>query len=518
MKKLILLIFVLSSTVLGQNGMVSLPTTPAPTSGQVFTSDGLGGAAFQTPGVTPPTPGYQPNQPLIGCGVQYISGLSFTVSPCTYTIGGATYTSPITTLTSDAADASNPRIDSIIACADAISPCVGPNTVIILKGTAATPDSVPVPNPATQIEITHYEILALATTPNNVTATTIYDENTEWTCSGSGTVACGSTTNPYHLTKDITITNGALNDSFTLVKPAAGTVDLATVNYLVVFIQSLGTWPTGGGGSNAARSLTLQWLNGSTQKGNSVVINTGVFGFDSSITSSYQMLAIPSSLFNINGVPVTTLKCIISGKSGTSTISLRLDFITLQSGFGSTPLPTTLMNFKGTWNNTSAYNINDVVVNSNGIGFIALVANTNVALSTTATWQPLGSIIGTITGSVGDCSGSSTINANATAYTGTLKTAGTITGWDITALASGGGAPGTVTFKTWCVNGGTAAPNSGNSINTSGVSLSSGTYVSSSTVSDFSVTRAAGDHCAISFTAVGTAVCATANVYYNKLP
>lgn len=515
--RLIALILALCACAYGQNPVVRASGTPTPGQVPIENLDGTTASWGTIPGSAPS--GYSPNQPLIGCPVQYISGLTFTVGPCTYTIGGVTYTSPLTTLTSDAADATNPRIDSIIACADAVMPCVGSNTVVILKGAATTPDSVPVPHPSTQIEITHYEILALATTPNNVSATTIYDENTEWTCTPSGgTINCASLVNPYHLTKDITITNGALNDNFTLVKPAAGTVDLATQNFVVLFIQSLGAWPTGGGGANAARNVTLQWLNGSTVKGLPVVIRTGVFGFDSSSTGAYQMLAIPTSLFNINGIPVTTLKGTISGNSGSSTISLRLDFITLQSGFGSSPLPSNLLTSNGTWNSTASYPVNAVVTNAAGIGFKALLANTNVALSNTTTWQSLGNIAGGFGASFGDCSGTTTLNANSTAYIGRIPYACTIVGESIIGLASGGGAPGTVTFKTLrAATGGTAVASS--SINTSGISLTVGTLLQSSAVGDFTSTAIAkADTLAIQLTAVGTAVCASVFVECDKIP
>jgi hypothetical protein len=516
--RLMVLGFVLCVCAYAQNPVVRASGTPTPGQVPIENLDSISASWGTIPGSTPS--GYSPNQPLIGCGVQYVSGLTFTVGACTYTIAGITYTSPITTLTSDAADATNPRIDSIIACADAVSPCAGSNTVVILKGTAGTPDSVPVPDPSTQIEITHYEILALATTPNNVSAVTIYDENTEWACSGSGSVNSASTVNPYHLTKDITITNGALNNTFTLVKPAAGTVDLATVNFLTLFVQSLGAWPTGGGGANAARTLTLQWLNGPTVKGNAVTLRSGVFGFDSSNTSAYQMVAIPTSLFNINGIPVTSLKGTISGNSGSSTISLRIDFITLQSGFGPSPVPSNVLTNNGMWNAAAAYPVNAVVTNAAGIGFEALVANTNVPLSNTTTWQSLGSVPGNFGGIFNtsiDCTGSTVIATNAIAYTPTVKTACTIVGWDITAVDASGNAPGTVTAKVLRVNGGTAKPTA--SINTSGISLTTGTYLNSSTISDFTSTAiAVGDHMAVQITAPGTAVCATVNIQCNKLP
>jgi hypothetical protein len=62
----------------------------------------------------------------------------------------------------------------------------------------------------------------------------------------------------------------------------------------------------------------------------------------------------------------------------------------------------------------------------------------------------------------------------------------------------------TATFKVWKVATGTAIPTSGNSINTSGVSISSNTNVRSSTVSDFTTTAvAANDLVIIQLSSVG---------------
>ncbi len=64
----------------------------------------------------------------------------------------------------------------------------------------------------------------------------------------------------------------------------------------------------------------------------------------------------------------------------------------------------------------------------------------------------------------------------------------------------------TVTIKAWKIASGTAIPTVANSINTSGVSLSSGTAVVSSTVSDFTTTTVTGnDLMAANITAVTAA-------------
>lgn len=74
--------------------------------------------------------------------------------------------------------------------------------------------------------------------------------------------------------------------------------------------------------------------------------------------------------------------------------------------------------------------------------------------------------------------------------------AGNITAYNIIASA------GTVTVKVWKIATGTTAPTSGNSINTSGVSLSTGTAIRSTTLTDFTTTAvAANDMFAFEITA-----------------
>jgi hypothetical protein len=81
-----------------------------------------------------------------------------------------------------------------------------------------------------------------------------------------------------------------------------------------------------------------------------------------------------------------------------------------------------------------------------------------------------------------------------------MPAACTINGWDILVDA------GTATVKFWKIATGTAIPTSSNSINTSGVSISTGTAVHSTTVTDFTSTAvSAHDIGAVTITAVSSA-------------
>lgn len=378
-----------ANTVIGVQTSGTLPATCA--IGDVYSLT-TGTQGFYTCGPTannwtytgpPNTPNDQiGNHLLSGCGVEYVSGLTFTVGACTYTINGVTYTSAITNITLTAASMTDPRIDVILV----------DNTGAATKitGTAATPPAEPSIDPSTQIGLIFVTVAANGTTPSGIVNTPLYLDNAEWTCASTANINCNSSSNPYQGTKDIEATAALLGNNFTLVKPMAGTVDLSTQNALVFYIRSKAAWPSANGsGANGRRTLTLSWLNGSTAVGVGVVIADGAFGFNSSITSAYQQISIPISLFGAGSNVVTTLKALVSGNGGTSSFGWYIDDVTLQSGTNQIVLPTTLMNFQGTWSAIKAYNPNDTVV-VNGVGYVALVANTNVVTTTTGTWAALG--------------------------------------------------------------------------------------------------------------------------------
>lgn len=422
-----------------------------------------------------------------GCGVEYTdSGLIFDVGACTYIIAGTSYaTTTVTAITLDAADMTNPRIDAIVA--DRSSAPAGHITKI--TGTAAMTPATPSIDSSTQLALAYVLVPAMSTTPGDITVTTIYDENTEWTCSGSATFNCASTTNPYRGTKDLAATNAALNDNFTLVKPAAGTTDLSTVNSLVCYIRSGATWPTGNSGANAARYLTLSWLNGSTAVGNGVVLRDGTFGFSSSVTSNYQQISIASGLFGTDSNLVTTLKGTITGPSGSAKISFRLDACSLQAGTTpGNPNTSGALTYKGAWSSAVAYNLNNVVTDG-GSSYAAIATSTNQEPPNATYWVPLGAQSRRFGFSFNG--GGSALSGTLTGCT-TVPYSGTITGWYVEGDQSGsatiavhsvatGSYTGTSGFAGYTdVTGGGTAP-----------SLSAAVYNSSTTLTNWvtAVTR-----------------------------
>ena len=102
-------------------------------------------------------------------------------------------------------------------------------------------------------------------------------------------------------------------------------------------------------------------------------------------------------------------------------------------------------------------------------------------------------------GFVVDGGGSAVSTGKVKGFT-TIRQAGTITAWNIAVDT------GTCTIKVWKVATGTAVPTVSDSINTSGVSISTGTYIRSTTLTDFTTTSVAvNDIIAYEITAVSGA-------------
>jgi hypothetical protein len=324
----------------------------------------------------PGAPGYSPNQIISGCGVSYGgSGFTFTVAACTYLVNNVQYTAPQTTVTGTAADPTFARYDAIVANSCSPLPCSG--TITIAAGTASATPAPPSLDITTQTQVTFYGIDALATNPSNLATTDIYHNNTEWTCASTANFNCASTNNPHTGTLDIEATSAVTGNNARLTIPA-GTTDIGQYNVLNLYIRSKAAWPS-------TRSLTIQWYNGSTAKCTPVTLRDGTFAFNSSTTTAYQLISIPTSVFACDGIPVTQIRYTVAG-TGTN-LGFYLDDITLEGGLIS-PVGTLGMRWRGTWSSTTAYSVNDTVFYATtGSTYTAILASTNVApSSSSATW------------------------------------------------------------------------------------------------------------------------------------
>ena len=306
-----------------------------------------------------PAPLVMSNALLSGCGVTYSgTGLVFTVQTCSYRIAGNVYTTAQTDVTLSAADATHPRIDAIIVNDSEVA--------TKLDGTPGATPAKPAINPVTQLDLTFTLTAAGATTPSNVTTEDVYLEDAEWTCSsaGTGTFDCADTSDPFAGTKAVSVTDGAKNSYINFAK--GSDVTLSNYNNLVFYIQSKATW-------HRQRSIVISFIDNSAIVGSSVTFNEGAFGFDSSVTTSYQQITIPTSAFGA-AATVDTVRFTIGG-GGSATIGYFLDNVKLQGGVPPQELPADMMLWKGAYSASQSYEVNDVILYGSQI-WVALLANT----------------------------------------------------------------------------------------------------------------------------------------------
>ena len=304
---------------------------------------------------------------ISGGGVAWTGGLNFLVSSANYVIQGTEYTSPQATVTLSAADPADPRIDVIIVDDTRTASVVAARPPL-------TRASRHRPGVGARAEFIYVPAAASDAT---VSVEVIYRENLEWTTSQSGgTFTLASTNNPFAGTKDVEAT-AAANGHYVQFQ-APSTFDPAAFNSLILQIRSKAWWPN-------QKSLSLTLRNAGTQRGTAVAFKTGLFAFDSSITSGYQQVVIPANSFAANGLPCNQLRISVTG--GGANIGFYLDNLEWQSGVV-VPSQSDRMRWRGNYDAATAYSKNDVVLSS-GIQYVAIAPSVGQTPATAVTyWQP----------------------------------------------------------------------------------------------------------------------------------
>jgi len=226
---------------------------------------------------------------ISGGVVTWIVDYDFLVSAATYRIQNILYSSAEQTITLDAAHPTNPRLDLIGVD--------NTGTVFKVTGVPNVNPSEPDIDPGTQLKLGIVLVQAASTEPT-IDTEVLYADNAgspaewNWSTSGSG-FNVNSTTNPKApSTKDIEAT-AVTNGSYAQGQHGTTTIIPYNFNNLILYIRSKATWSSG-------RGLSITLRNAGVQIGNPVTINrTGTFGFDSSITADYQLVAIPVTTFAI---------------------------------------------------------------------------------------------------------------------------------------------------------------------------------------------------------------------------
>jgi hypothetical protein len=260
-----------------------------------------------------------------GGQVVWVTGYQFSVSAATYYILGTLYTSAAQTITLTAADPSDDRLD-VIAVDDS-------GTVVKVDGVASGTPSVPNIDLGTELQLAIVLVSASTTQPVTATTELVYADNAgsptewNWTTSGSG-FNVNSTNNPRspstHCIEGTTVAAAAYAQG----QIGTGTITPANYDQLVCYIRSKAAWTN-------KRGLQINLLSSGVVVGAAVAINrTGSFGFNSTVTGSYQQVAIPISSFAVS--PSQTINQIRFTDFGGS-IGFYLDDISFQvSGNGGT--------------------------------------------------------------------------------------------------------------------------------------------------------------------------------------
>src|SRR5262245_12354045 len=271
--------------------------------------------------VPPPAPGAVASTFLIAGGqVAWESLYTFRVSAASYYLNATPYTSAEQTVTLTAPDATLDRIDVITLDTT--------GTVVKITGTPSATPSEPSVDPAQYLKLALVFVTHATTAPPAVVNVLLYAENVgaptewNWTSSGASIVIGVNNASLAHAGTKLIEGTSVAAGVYAQGQIGTGTFDPADYDHLLLFLRSKATW-------NTARGLLVTLRNAGTQVGAAVQIRaTGTFGFDSSITSGYQMVAIPLVTFSVPQGQVLTQVRLEDYGGG---IGFYLDDITFQA-------------------------------------------------------------------------------------------------------------------------------------------------------------------------------------------
>jgi len=247
--------------------------------------------------------------------ISWVSGYTYEVSPSSFYIAGVNYTTPYTEITLANSDPTYDRYDAVVGNTD--------GTVTIVTGTPAEDPLYPTIDPSTQVQLGFIFVTANSTEPN-VDQDFIYQNypTIAWTTTSStARIIVNSTNNPYSVPTDIEASSAQNNDNviFTAISPPT----ISDFNIITFKIRSKQTWP------NYTR-LELQFYSGAFAVGNPVSLSHGVYGFNSTLLTDYQIISIPLTTF---GALTSVTAFRITAKSSLNRVtSWYIDDIQLQSG------------------------------------------------------------------------------------------------------------------------------------------------------------------------------------------
>jgi len=280
-----------------------------------------------------PLPQTEQNGLISGGIVQWTgTGYVFNISSAYYRITGDLYNSAATQLTLSTPDPTNDRIDVFAVDVN--------GAVVVIEGTPAATPVQPQVDPSTQLELTSVIVTAASTTPT-LTEEVVYDENTEWTgtSSGTGTANFASTNDPYQGTVSIETTN--IQNGFQVVLDNG--VDFDLTGYLTFGFQIKLKASLGGN-----QNIGLTFLDSADV----AISNIYILPLNKS-DLTYQFIGITLSTLNLNSLDVRKIRFSYIRTGGSPTFSgYFLDIVKLEGGINP---PITVGSFLGLTDTPSTY-------------------------------------------------------------------------------------------------------------------------------------------------------------------
>jgi hypothetical protein len=281
-----------------------------------------------------PMPQVEQNGLISGGIVQWTgSGYNFNVSGATYRIAGTLYTSDPDLVTLGTPDPTNDRIDVFAVDVN--------GAVVVIAGTPAASPVKPQVDPSTQLELTSVIVTAASTQPT-LTEEIIYDQNTEWTgtSSGTGTANFASTNNPFQGSVSVETTN--IQNGFYIQFNNGSTIDISAYQTLGFQLRLKASMPSG-------QNLFITFLDGSGV----ACSNTVLLNFDKTNASAYQFVGVvlSSIFFTSNNVQYVRISFVRT--SGSTTYSgYFLDILKIEGGINP---PSTINTFTGLQDTPNSY-------------------------------------------------------------------------------------------------------------------------------------------------------------------
>lgn len=254
-------------------------------------TDGSGNVSVKIP---PPAP-----EPFIatylidGGQIAWQQDYDYSVSAVNYVILGVTYHSDGDNITLAIADPIFDRIDLVVVDTN--------GDIIVITGTPSANPQQPSYDPSIQIPLGFISVTANTTTDPCAALVAVYQENlgtpSEYNITSTDvSIVVNDNSDPKAGTLAIKGTNTNTTGIAYLTLATSSPTLINNVKQLDLYIKSLNSW----GASNKGKGFAVQFRNASGFIGNQIIIKAkGTYGFDSSVLTGYQQVAIPMTDFGL---------------------------------------------------------------------------------------------------------------------------------------------------------------------------------------------------------------------------